>query len=131
MLPRYRTCSNEEIRCVIGRTLERAVEQHRILRHIAYCLLAMPENRIRSGRYTDSRIPGSGDVYRAQTMEEDDHRYVIAELDALAQEVADTIRRFEDAGVTALMKDDYVTLHALEHRIMEMRRAHADAISSQ
>lgn len=64
-------------------------------------------------------------------MEEDDHRYVIAELDALAQEVADTIRRFEDAGVTALMKDDYVTLHALEHRIMEMRRAHADAISSQ
>lgn len=67
-------------------------------------------------------------TYLAETMDEKDHRYVIAELDALAQQVADTIRRFETAGVTAIMKDDYVALHTLEHRIMEMRRAHADAM---
>lgn len=63
-------------------------------------------------------------------MDENDHRYVIAELDVLGRQVADTIRRFESAGMTASMKDDYVALHALEHRIMEMRRVHTDAIGS-
>lgn len=64
-------------------------------------------------------------------MNQNDHRYVITELDVLALQVADTIRRFESAGMTAIMKDDYVALHALEHRIMEMRRVHTDAIASQ
>lgn len=64
-------------------------------------------------------------------MNSSDHRRVIAELDALVREVAVTIRRFEAAGVTALMKDDYVALHTLEHRIMEMRLVHAGAINPQ
>lgn len=64
-------------------------------------------------------------------MDADDRRYIMAELDALRQQVAGTIQRFEDAGVTALMKDDYVALHVLEHRIMEMHRAHARAMDAE
>ncbi|WJJ93299.1 hypothetical protein [Neopusillimonas aromaticivorans] len=54
----------------------------------------------------------------------------MTELDALQQQVASTIRRFEAAGVTAIMKDDYVALHVLEHRIMEMRLTHARTIEA-
>jgi len=64
-------------------------------------------------------------------MDVDDHRYIMAELEALRQQVAGTIRRFEDAGVTALMKDDYVALHTLEHRIMDMHDAHARAVEEK
>jgi len=71
------------------------------------------------------------DTYRAAAMDANDHRYVIAELDALGQQVACMVRRFEAAGVAAIMKDDYVALHALEHRIMEMRLAHVRAIDAQ
>lgn len=63
-------------------------------------------------------------------MDTDDLRLVMAELDALQQQVASTIRRFEAAGVTAIMKDDYVALHALEHRIMEMRLTHERALEA-
>ena len=64
-------------------------------------------------------------------MHENDHRHVMAELDTLKQQVADTIRQFEAAGVTAIMKDDYVALHVLEHRIMEMHRVHARKIDTE
>jgi len=64
-------------------------------------------------------------------MDANDHHHVMAELDALRQQVASTIRKFETAGLAAIMKDDYVALHALEHRIMEMRLAHARAIDTQ
>lgn len=64
-------------------------------------------------------------------MDANDHRNLMAELDALKQQVAGTIRRFEAAGVTAIMKDDYVALHVLEHRIMGMRLAHARKNSEQ
>ncbi len=61
-------------------------------------------------------------------MDATDHRRVMAELDALKQQVASTIRKFEAAGFAAIMKDDYMALHDLEHRITEMYLAHARAI---
>lgn len=64
-------------------------------------------------------------------MDANDHRDVMAELDTLRQQVISTIRQFETAGLTTLMKDDYVALHVLEHRIMEMHLAHARAIEAQ
>lgn len=54
-------------------------------------------------------------------MNENDRLHVIAELDTLAQQVAGTILRFEATGFTAVMKDDYLELHALQERIVEMR----------
>lgn len=60
-------------------------------------------------------------------MEADDHRYVIEQLDVLGEEVACTIQKFETAGVTGIMKNDYVALHVLAHRIMEMRLEHVQA----
>lgn len=63
-------------------------------------------------------------------MDANDHRHVMEDLDALKQQVASTIQRFEVAGVTTIMKDDYVALHVLEHRIMEMRLTHERAIEA-
>ena len=54
----------------------------------------------------------------------------MAELDALRQQVVATIHRFDATGFAAIMKDDYVALHELEHRIAEMHRAHARAIEA-
>lgn len=61
-------------------------------------------------------------------MNENDHRLVMTELDALKQQVANTIQKFEATGFAAVLKDDYVALHDLEHRITEMHLAHARAI---
>lgn len=58
-------------------------------------------------------------------MNEDDHRLVMAELDALRQQVASAIQKFEATGFTVILKDDYVALHELEHRITEMQIAYA------
>lgn len=58
-------------------------------------------------------------------MDANDHRLVMAELDTLRQQVVNTIQKFEAAGLTAILKDDYVALHTMEHRIMEMHLAHA------
>ena len=63
-------------------------------------------------------------------MDENDHRLVIAELDALKQQIASTIQKFEATGFAAVLKDDYVALHDLEHRITEMHLAHARAIET-
>lgn len=52
----------------------------------------------------------------------------MAELDVLKQQVAGTIRKFEATGMAAVMKDDYVALHALEKSITEMHLAHAREI---
>lgn len=49
------------------------------------------------------------------------YRLLISQLDVLDKEVACTIKKFEDTGMTSMMKDDYVALHGLAHRIMEMR----------
>ena len=49
------------------------------------------------------------------------YRLLISQLDVLDKEVACTIKKFEDAGVTSILKNDYVALHELAHRIMEMR----------
>lgn len=54
----------------------------------------------------------------------------MVELDALRQQVTSTIQRFEATGFAAILKDDYVALHDLEHRIMEMHLAHARAIDA-
>jgi len=61
-------------------------------------------------------------------MEQIDHQRVIAELDTLAEQVAGTMQRFEASGFTSVMKDDYVALHALQHRILEMRLEHMRAV---
>lgn len=61
-------------------------------------------------------------------MDENDHRLVMVELDVLRQQVAGTIQKFEATGFAAILKDDYVALHELEHRITEMHLAHARAI---
>jgi len=61
-------------------------------------------------------------------MNENDHRLVMAELDALKQQAASIIQKFETTGFAAVLKDDYVALHDLEHRITEMHLAHARAI---
>lgn len=63
-------------------------------------------------------------------MNENDHRLVMVELDALKQQVASTIQKFEDTGFAAVLKDDYVALHDLEQRITEMHLAHARAIET-
>ena len=63
-------------------------------------------------------------------MKQNDHRRVIAELDALAKQVTGTIQRFEATGFTAVMKEDYVELHKLECRILEMRLVHTQAIDA-
>lgn len=63
-------------------------------------------------------------------MNADERRHVIAQLDVLSKEVAGTIQRFEAAGVTSIMKDDYVALHVLEHRIMQMRLEQVQAIEA-
>lgn len=65
-----------------------------------------------------------------ETMSVNDSRRVVVELELLGHQVADMIRRFEAAGMTTIMKDDYVALHALEHRILEMRREHLIQIGS-
>lgn len=54
-------------------------------------------------------------------MNDNEREHVLAELDALHEDVAGTMQRFEAAGFTAVMKDDYVELHALQQRIAEMR----------
>lgn len=59
-----------------------------------------------------------------------DHRRIISELDELQRQVVGTIQQFERAGVTSLMKDDYVALHVMEHRVMEMRREHLCALEA-
>ncbi|NLC36585.1 MAG: hypothetical protein GX772_09115 [Alcaligenaceae bacterium] len=64
-------------------------------------------------------------------MNANDHRLVMTELDALKQQVVSTIQKFEAAGLTAMLKDDYVALHTLEHRIMEMHHAHACAVETE
>lgn len=64
-------------------------------------------------------------------MNANDHRLVMAELDALRQQVASTIQKFEATGFAAILKDDYVALHELEHRIIEMRLTHAHAIDER
>ncbi|NLC35392.1 MAG: hypothetical protein GX772_02910 [Alcaligenaceae bacterium] len=61
-------------------------------------------------------------------MNANDHRLVMAELDALRQQVASTIQKFEATGFAAALKDDYVALHDLEHHITEMHLAHGRAI---
>lgn len=61
-------------------------------------------------------------------MDENNHRLVMAELDALRQQVTSTIQRFEATGFDAILKDDYVALHDLGHRITDMYLAHARAI---
>ena len=63
-------------------------------------------------------------------MDENEHRLVMAELDALKQQVASTIQKFEATGFAAVLKDDYVALHDLEHRITEMCLVHARAIET-
>ena len=63
-------------------------------------------------------------------MDENDHHLVMAELDALKRQVASTIQKFEAAGFAAILKDDYVALHDLEHRITEIHLAHARAIDA-
>jgi len=57
------------------------------------------------------------------------HQIIISQLDELAEQVAATIVQFERTGMTSLMKDDYVALHELEHRILSMRREHVMAVS--
>ena len=64
-------------------------------------------------------------------MDENDHRLVMAELDALRLQVTNTIQKFEAASFAAILKDDYVALHELEHRIMNMRLGHARAIGKE
>ncbi|ATH99128.1 hypothetical protein [Alcaligenes faecalis] len=62
-------------------------------------------------------------------MNENDHRLVMTELDTLKQQVASTIQKFEATGFAAILKDDYVALHNLEHRITEMHLAYTHAIA--
>ncbi len=50
-----------------------------------------------------------------------DYQRVIAELDALSSQTAELIQRFEATGFNVTMKDDYVSLHVLQHRILGMR----------
>lgn len=57
------------------------------------------------------------------------HGLIISQLDDLADEVASTIVRFEQTGMTSLMKDDYVALHELEHRILTMRHEYVLAVA--
>lgn len=59
-----------------------------------------------------------------------DHQRVIAELDVLLGQVAEMMQRFEATGFNVAMKDDYVELHTLQNRIMEMRLLHSRAIDS-
>lgn len=61
-------------------------------------------------------------------MERIDYQRIIAELDTLAEQVAGTMQRFEATGFTSVMKDDYVVLHVLQHRILEMRLEHTQAM---
>lgn len=61
-------------------------------------------------------------------MDENDHRLVMSELDALKQLVASAIQKFEATGFAAILKDDYVALHDLEHRITEIYLEHARAV---
>ena len=63
-------------------------------------------------------------------MEQDDHLRVIAELDVLSSQIAELMQRFEATGFNVAMKDDYVELHTLQNRIMEMRLLHSRAIDS-
>lgn len=59
-----------------------------------------------------------------------DHQRVIAELDVLFGQVTGMMQRFEATGFNMAMKDDYVTLHTLQSRIVEMRLMHSQAIDS-
>lgn len=54
-------------------------------------------------------------------MNDNDRQHVLAELDALYEDVVGTMQRFEATGFTAVMKEDYLELHALQQRIVEMR----------
>lgn len=72
----------------------------------------------------------TSDPDQPQAPSADGHRRVIAELNELAAQVAATIQKFEAAGMTSFMKDDYVALHRLEARIMAMRDEHIRALAS-
>lgn len=63
-------------------------------------------------------------------MEQSDHLRVIAELDALSDQITALMQRFESTGFTAVMKDDYVELHALQNRLIEQRSHHSSAVSA-
>ncbi len=56
-----------------------------------------------------------------------DHQRIITELNVLLHQLAKLMQRFEATGFNVTMKDDYVALHGLQHRILEMRLAHSQA----
>lgn len=56
-----------------------------------------------------------------------DHQRIITELNVLLRQLAKLMQRFEATGFNVTMKDDYVALHGLQHRILEMRLTHSQA----
>ncbi len=56
-----------------------------------------------------------------------DHQRIITELNVLLHQLAKLMQRFEATDFNVTMKDDYVALHGLQHRILEMRLAHSQA----
>lgn len=56
-----------------------------------------------------------------------DHQRIITELNVLLHQLTELMQRFEATGFNVTMKDDYVALHGLQHRILEMRLEHSQA----
>ena len=56
-----------------------------------------------------------------------DHQRIITELNVLLHQLTELMQRFEATGFNVTMKDDYVALHGLQHRILEMRLVHSQA----
>jgi hypothetical protein len=54
-----------------------------------------------------------------------DQQRVIDELDRLLADIAHLLQRFEDYGLQAQLKEDYLALHELQAKALLQRQAHA------
>ncbi len=57
-----------------------------------------------------------------------DRQRLLAELDAMLEQVNTLMARFEATGFTIAMRDDYVALHRLQARMFDEREQHRRAL---
>lgn len=59
-----------------------------------------------------------------------DHQRLVAELDTLLEQIATLLQRFENSGLQAMLKTDYLALRALQAQASEQRRTHLLALGT-
>lgn len=82
-----------------------------------------------TGYFRDSQ-PGFFQIFGNATMDDSDHRQVIAELDTLLERIDTLSQRFEMLGQTEPQRADYLALHDLQARTLQQREAHRQALDN-